>query len=104
MVFQTEKQLKEFGEKIPAEKKGAIETAVADLKAAHAAQDLDKIEVVTATLNAAWQAASQDMYAQQGGAQGDPNAGGAEEPGAEDTAETADDVQDVEFEEVDETK
>jgi len=53
LVFQTEKQLKEFGEKIPAEKKGAIETAVADLKAAHAEQDLDKIETVTAALNAA---------------------------------------------------
>ncbi len=106
LVFQTEKQLKEFGEKIPAEKKGAIETAVADLKAAHAEQDLDKIEAVTAALNTAWQAASQDMY--QGGQEGptaDAGAGGAgaEQGGKADGGEN-EDVQDVEFEEVEDKK
>ena len=107
LVFQTEKQLKEFGEKIPEEKKGAIETAVADLKAAHAEQDLDKIEAVTATLNAAWQAASQDMY--QGGQEGptaDAGAGGADGAGANQGGNAdggaGEDVQDVEFEEVEE--
>ena len=71
LVFQTEKQLSEYGDKIPAEKKSAIETAVADLKEAHKMQDEAKIDAAMATLNAAWQAASQDMYAatQNGGDQ-----------------------------------
>lgn len=107
LVFQTEKQLKEFGEKIPAEKKEAIETAVADLKAAHAEQDLDKIDAVTTTLNAAWQAASQDMYqAGQQGPTADAGAGGAGDAGANqgggNAGDDAEDVQDVEFEEVEE--
>jgi molecular chaperone DnaK len=99
LVFQTEKQLKEFGEKIPDEKKAAIEAGVADLKEAHKSEDLDKVDAATETLTAAWNAASQDIYqAQQeaGGADAtaDADAGGSDE-GA------ADDVQDVEFEEVD---
>jgi len=107
LVFQTEKQLKEFGEKIPAEKKGAIETAVADLKAAHEAQDLDKIETATAALNTAWQAASQDMYqAGQEGPTADAGAGGAGGAGADQGGNAGggagEDVQDVEFEEVEE--
>ncbi len=104
LVFQTEKQLKEFGEKIPAEKKGAIETAVADLKAAHAEQDLDKIEAVTATLNTAWQSASQDMY--QAGQEGPTADAGAGDAGADQGGNAeggaGEDVQDVEFEEVEE--
>src|SRR6188474_712115 len=70
LVFQTEKQLKEYGEKIPAEKKTAIETAAAKLKEAHKTQNLAEIDSSTAELNAAWTAASQDMYnstQQQGG-------------------------------------
>ena len=99
LVFQTEKQLKEFGEKIPAEKIAAIEAGVADLKEAHKSEDLDKVDAATETLTAAWNAASQDIYqAQQEaggeGATADADAGGSDE-GA------ADDVQDVEFEEVD---
>src|ERR1043165_3971461 len=62
MVFQTEKQLKEYGEKIPAEKKSAIESALTELKTAHASKDLAKIEVAMKTINDAWSAASQDMY------------------------------------------
>jgi molecular chaperone DnaK len=75
LIFQTEKQLKEFGDKIPADKKATIETAAAKLKEAHTAQDIAGIEVALAELNAAWQTASQDMYnASQSGPQ-DANAG-----------------------------
>ncbi|HRD40676.1 MAG TPA: Hsp70 family protein, partial [Bacteroidia bacterium] len=62
MIFQTEKQMKEYGDKIPAEKKAPIESALADLKAAHAAKDMAKVEAGLAALNTAWTAASQDMY------------------------------------------
>ncbi|MEM6317250.1 MAG: molecular chaperone DnaK [Bacteroidota bacterium] len=104
LVFQTEKQLKEFGEKIPAEKKTAIETAVADLKAAHGAQDLDKVEAATAALNTAWQAASQDMYqaGQGAGPTADANGAGADQGGTNAGGSANEDVQDVEFEEVEE--
>ena len=71
LVFQTEKQLKEYGDKIPADKKGAIEKAAADLKEAHKTQDEAKIDSSMAALNEAWSAASQDMYAAtQGNAEG----------------------------------
>ena len=100
LVFQTEKQLKEYGDKLPADKKSVIESALADLKAAHAAKDLAKIDTSLAALNSAWEAASQDMYnamnqqQQQGGAnaQQDANAGGNNGNG--------DNVQDVNYEEV----
>jgi molecular chaperone DnaK len=62
LIFQTEKQLKEFGDKIPTDKKGPIEKALADLKEAHKSQDIDAIDKATAELNQVWQAASQDMY------------------------------------------
>jgi molecular chaperone DnaK len=85
LVFQTDKQLKEYADKIPADKKGAIETALADLKAANASQDETAIDAAMAALNTAWQAASQDMYAaaQDGGAaaQGEPNTEGASDNG-----------------------
>lgn len=78
LVFSTEKQLKEYGDKIPAEKKSAIETAVADLKKAHEAKDFPGIESASTALNEAWQAASQDMYnassqADQTNAANEPN-------------------------------
>lgn len=79
LVFQTEKQLEEYGSKIPAEKKSVIEKACADLKDAHKAQDIARIDAATDALNQAWQAASQDMYnAQQATANnaGDPTQGG----------------------------
>ncbi|MFL5754588.1 MAG: molecular chaperone DnaK [Bacteroidia bacterium] len=62
MIFQTEKQLKEYGDKIPAEKKAPIESALNDLKSAHASKDLHKIDSAMAAMNTAWSAASQDMY------------------------------------------
>jgi molecular chaperone DnaK len=70
LVFQTEKQLREYGDKIPADKKEAIEKAAADLKSAQQTQDLTRIDAAMTALNAAWQVASQDMYqaAQQNGA------------------------------------
>ena len=107
LIFQTEKQMKEFGEKIPEEKKGAIEEGVAKLKEAHASQDIAAIDTAMETLNAAWQAASQDMYAasQEGaaGAEGAPQDGptadaGDEAGGSDDAAE------DVEYEEVEEVE
>lgn len=101
LIFQTEKQLKEFGEKVPEDKKGAIETAVNDLRDAHKTEDMDKIESATAALNAAWSAASADMY--QGGQDGAPTAEGGAEGGAGDAGagDGKEDVTDVEFEEVD---
>ena len=77
LIFNTEKQLKEFGDKLPADKKGPIEAALAKLKEAHKAQDLDAIDSATTELNNVFQAASQEMYnaqnAQQGGAQPGPD-------------------------------
>ncbi|HFA48530.1 MAG TPA: molecular chaperone DnaK [Bacteroidetes bacterium] len=103
LVFQTEKQLKEFGDKVPADKKAPIEEALNELKEAHKTEDLDKIDAATAKLNTAWQAASQEMY-QASQAQQSAN-GGAEsaDPGADANAggNDTEDVTDVEFEEVD---
>src|SRR6218665_4066896 len=74
-IFQSEKQLKEYGDKIPAEKKTTIETALAELKTAHAAKDLDKIATALTAINAAWNAASEDLYkAQQQGTGANQNA------------------------------
>lgn len=101
-IFQTEKQLKELGDKLPADKKATIEAALEKLKEAHKAQDLDGIDNASNELNSAFQAASQEMYdaanAQQAGAQ--PGAdGGAQAPPHGDN-QTNDDVTDVDFEEV----
>jgi len=101
MIFQTEKQLKEYGEKIPAEKKSVIEKAAEKLKEAHKAQNLADIDSSTAELNAAWTAASQDMYnstqQQGGGAQpGDQQQPGNNGGGAK----AGEDVTDVPYEEV----
>jgi molecular chaperone DnaK len=106
LVFQTEKQINEYGEKIPADKKEAIEKAVADLKEAHKAEDMAKIETATEALNAAWQAASQDLYSAQqeaGGTEGQSGPDANANNGA-DSNDAAEDVTDVEFEEVDDNK
>lgn len=103
LIFQTEKQLKEFGEKLPADKKEPIEKALADLKEAHKNKDLAAIETSMATLNNAWQAASAEMYQNT---QGQQDAGGQEpqqEPKQEGPGKKDDndnDVTDVDFEEV----
>ena len=96
LIFQTEKQLKEYGEKIPAEKKEAIENAVAELKKAHEAKDLAGIDTHMEALNAAWAAASEDMYKATQGAENN----GAADTGAEGATAGAENVQDVDFEEV----
>ncbi|WP_020535801.1 molecular chaperone DnaK [Lewinella cohaerens] len=102
LVFQTEKQLKEYGDKLPAEKKEAIEKAAADLKAAKDAEDIAGIDTHMETLNAAWQAASQEMYqaTQEAGADGEPTADAGAGNGAGAGAGAAEDVTDVEYEEV----
>ncbi len=79
LVFQTEKQLKEYADKIPADKKEAIEKACAELKTAHQAQDFTTLDTAMANLNNAWQAASQDMYnATQGGETADAGQGASD--------------------------
>ena len=76
MIFQSEKNLKEYGDKIPAEKKSAIEAALTELKAAHSARNVSQIDQAMEKMNAAWQAASQDMYnAQQQAGGANPGAG-----------------------------
>ena len=97
MVFQTENQLKELGDKIPADKKAPIEAAAQKLKDAHKAQDLAAIDAATAELNNAWQAASAEMYAQSGAQPGAQQGAGQ---GGQQTSNGGEDVQDVEFEEV----
>lgn len=94
LIFNTEKQLKEHAEKIPADKKTAIETALNELKEAHKAENIDGLDAAMEKLNAAWNAASEDIYA-QGGAQQDPNAGAQQGANA-----AGDDVADADFEEV----
>jgi molecular chaperone DnaK len=100
LVFQTEKQLKEYGDKLPADKKAAIEKATADLKDAHQKRDFAGIDAHMATLNQIWQEASQHMYQQpneqQAGA--NPNPGQSSQGGQK--AGGQDEVTDVDFEEV----
>jgi molecular chaperone DnaK len=97
MIFQTEKQLKEFGDKLSEGNKTAIEGALTELRAAHGTRDLAAIDASMEKINTAWQAASQEIYnAQQadGGAQGPAAGGAAESTSAEEN------VTDVNFEEV----
>ena len=100
LVFQTEKQLKEYGDKLPADKKAAIEKAAADLKEAHAKKDLAGIDTHMATLNQMWQEASQHMYQDQGQAGADPNAAQGQPNAGGQQAGGEDEVTDVDFEEV----
>jgi molecular chaperone DnaK len=102
LIFQTEKQLKEFGDKVPADKKAPIETALAKLKEAHKSQDIVAVDAALAEMNAAWTAASEELYkAQQaaGGAQSETgaeaNTGGQQQGGSNN-----DHVEDAQFEEV----
>jgi molecular chaperone DnaK len=90
--------LTEFGEKLSDDKKGPIEAALVELKAAHESKDLASIDTALATINEAWKAASEEMYAAQGGAEG-ANAGAQQgQPEASDAQ--GDNVEDVDFEEV----
>jgi molecular chaperone DnaK len=102
LIFQTDKQLKEFGDKLPADKKGPIEAALNRLREAHKNQDLAAIDTATAELNQVFQAASQEMYnaagaqGQQAGPQGQPTGGQQGQQGPKNDG----DVTDVDFEEV----
>ncbi|MEO8108908.1 MAG: Hsp70 family protein, partial [Ginsengibacter sp.] len=105
LIFQTEKQLKEYGDKISADKKEPIETALAKLKEAHKNQDVASIDTAVAEMNAAWTTASEEMYkATQEGAGAANGAGdgqaNAQPEGAEANAGANDNVTDAEFEEV----
>ncbi len=102
LIFTTENQLKDLGDKIPADKKAPIEAALQKLKDAHKAQDLAAIDAASAELQTAFQAASAEMYAQtgaQGGAQAGPNAGQANN-GQSSNSKNNENVQDADFEEV----
>ncbi|MDW8286859.1 MAG: molecular chaperone DnaK [Flammeovirgaceae bacterium] len=96
MIFQTEKQLKEYGDKLSAANKSAIESALSELKRAHEAKDLTAIDKAMEAINAAWQRASQEMYQSTAGGSAHYNAnnsGGS-------SSGKPDDVTDVEYEEV----
>jgi molecular chaperone DnaK len=111
LIFQTEKQLKEFGDKLPADKKGPIEQALSNLKEAHKSQDLAAVDKATAELTAVWQAASEELYKNQqaGGQQGPQQgytadagagAGAGQDAGQSSSSKKDDEVTDVDFEEV----
>ena len=100
LIFTTENQLKDLGDKLPADKKAPIEAALQKLKDAHKAQDLAGIDAASAELQAAFQAASAEMYAQTGGAQAGPNAGQANNNAGQGSSKNNDNVQDADFEEV----
>jgi len=106
LIFQTEKQLKEFGDKLPADKKGPIEQALTRLKEAHKSQDLAAVEKATAELTAVWQAASEELYKNQQPGGQSPEQGYTADAGAGAGAAQGngskkdDEVTDVDFEEV----
>ena len=99
LIFQTEKQLKEFGDKLSADKKAAVEAALAKLKEAHSAQNIEGIDAASAEVQAAFQAASEEMYSHANAAGADPAAGA--QPGAGASSQpTGDNITDADFEEV----
>jgi molecular chaperone DnaK len=99
LIFQTEKQLKEYGDKIPADKKGTIEAALNKLKEAHKTQDVAQIDPAVTELNNAWTAASEEMYKATQGA-GQPGDGGAGQQQSTGTGNAGENVTDAEYEEV----
>ncbi len=103
LIFQTEKQLKEYGDKLSEDNKTKINGTLEELKKAHQAQDLAGIDTAMEALNKAWEGAAQEMYAATGGEQAQAaDAGG--ETAADAQADGGSDVSDVEFEEVDDNK
>jgi molecular chaperone DnaK len=101
LIFQTEKQLKEFGDKIPADKKAPIETALETLKVAHQAQDITQVEAALVAMNTAWTAASEDIYKAQAAGAGGPEAGAPGADGGQANGGASNDtVEDAQFEEV----
>lgn len=100
MIFTTEKQLKELGDKLPADKKAPIEAALEDLKKAHKAEDLPAIDKAMEALNTAFHAASEEMYRATGGNSEGPQAGADGGNPSQDNGSNAQDVTDADFEEV----
>lgn len=101
LIFQTEKQLKEYGDKIPADKKGPIETALNKLKEAHKSQDVDAIDAASTEMNNAWTAASEELYkATQGDQAGGQQPGGGQQGGGNNNGGGGENVTDAEYEEV----
>ena len=100
MIFQTEKQLKEFGDKIPADKKAPIESALNKLKEAHKSQDITAIDAAMNELNTVFQAASQEMYQNAGQSQGAQDASTGQQQQQGSSSSGNDEVTDVDFEEV----
>ncbi|MAC62345.1 MAG: molecular chaperone DnaK [Flavobacteriaceae bacterium] len=99
MIFQTEKQLKEFGDKLSDEKKGPIQSALEELKKAHGSKSLDQIDKALEKINEAWKNASEEMYKAQAQAN-NSNPDGTEPKNPKESTKEGDDVQDVDFEEV----
>ena len=99
MIFQTEKQLKELGDKLSADKKAPIEAALEKLRTAHKEQNIEAIDAATEELNTAFHAASSEMYANAGGAQAGPDVSGAQ-PNANNASQGGADITDADFEEV----
>ena len=97
LIFQTEKQLKEFGDKLSADKKAAVEAALAKLKEAHAAQNIDGIDAATAEVQSAFQAASEEMYSQANAAGAQP---GTDASAGASSQQPGQDITDADFEEV----
>jgi len=106
LIFQTEKQLKEYGDKIPADKKAPIENALNDLREAHKSQDIARIDTAVTNMNNAWTAASEELYkASQGAGGAQPGAEGAgfdggANAGGQASGNAGENVTDAEFEEV----
>ena len=99
MIFQTEKQLKELGDKLSADKKAPIEAALEKLRTAHKEQNIEAIDAATEELNAAFHAASSEMYANAGGPQAGADMSGAQ-PNANNASQGGADITDADFEEV----
>jgi molecular chaperone DnaK len=103
LIFQTDKQLKEIGDKIPADKKSELESALNELREAHKSQDIPTIDAAISKMNAIWQTATQEMY--QGGQAGDPSMG--QNQSTDNSAggnNNTGDVTDVEYEEINDKK
>jgi len=102
LIFQTERQLKEFGDKLPADKKEPIEQALNKLREAHKNRDIAGIDSSMAELNSVWQAASEEMYkaTQEAGGAGQPGAEQQNQPGSDQSKPSDQEVTDVDFEEV----
>ena len=103
MIFQTEKQIKEYGDKLPADKKAEIESALEELKTAHKGQDIPAIDAAMEKMNTIWQQASQEMYKDADG-QAPPEGGAGDAGNGGPSGGDDGEVTDVDFEEVDDKK